>query len=445
MTGVGSSVIAFNDMFFNCEHMMMFEKNGALHYTLSKALGVTRHPQLFCGYPQGDVLKTEIGKLPTPRMLVCGPPCPPWSTKGLKEATSDPRSSVFDWVLQCVEAFWKKPEFLAFALENVGGILTRFKDQPSYVEYLKGRLQLTCPGIRIYIRDINIFPILPQNRRRVWILGLREEVVQRSPLAYPADPLQVLRDHQKWPTLYESLGRFPALPAENITGTKAREYLAEYKEKLKDFLNNPVNEGSVACMDLSRGPNKVFGATLFINKVPTIDTSNVMLFLIEGGKGSSPPLHRFLHVGERFAMQGLMPTLAVGLSRTEASMGAGNAFPPVRVGAIVNPLLMMIYASRILETGLDKTPVVDCLRKRRRWRSLQVAAFSGDGTFVGVGIDGEDILTPSVADDGLDCSSQPALEAGLAGLAKPRPSKVAKKAASSSSASIDIRVYFKQS
>ena len=222
-------------------------------------------------------------------------------------------------------------------------------------------MQQSCPGFTIWIRKTSVSGVLPQSRTRVWLIGMRTSILRASGVCYPDDPMEVLRSRpnrdRRQPRLKDLLGDFPRCASTEITGPAARLYLEQYKDSAEAFLTDPRNEGRVACFDLSRGPDKVYGSRVRFDQVSTLKTGNSSLFLVEGGKGRNPPLHRFLQLGERFTLQGINPLRALGMNRTQALKAVGNAFPPVLVGAVVYPLLKMVFFSKCLHPEMIPWPL----------------------------------------------------------------------------------------
>ena len=57
------------------------DSNSDLLHWISKVHNVDS-PEIHCGRVSGDILEKEVAALPRVMIIIAGPPCPPWSTKG---------------------------------------------------------------------------------------------------------------------------------------------------------------------------------------------------------------------------------------------------------------------------------------------------------------------------------------------------------------------------
>jgi DNA (cytosine-5)-methyltransferase 1 len=114
--------------------------------------------------PGGDVRK--LTNLPCFDVLLAGFPCQPFSHSGVQRGFFDTRGTMFFEVARLLKE--SKPE--AFLLENVQGLLTNDKGR-TFSTILD---TLDCLGYGVEWRLLNTCNFgVPQNRQRVYIVGLR--------------------------------------------------------------------------------------------------------------------------------------------------------------------------------------------------------------------------------------------------------------------------------
>ena len=114
-------------------------------------------------------------------LLLGGPPCQGFSTHRIKGAgVGDPRNELLARYFECVKAI--RPS--AFLIENVSGLL--WKRHESYLNRLyeagKRAKYKVFPPILINARSYGV----PQNRKRVFILGFRQDIETR--IEWPPPP-----------------------------------------------------------------------------------------------------------------------------------------------------------------------------------------------------------------------------------------------------------------
>jgi len=80
-------------------------------------------PEVFrMGKQSGNVIGFPIHLLPPCDILVAGPPCPPWSSQGVRKGQTDIRSTVFHTVVKWVVQLATRGQLKAVVLENVVGV-----------------------------------------------------------------------------------------------------------------------------------------------------------------------------------------------------------------------------------------------------------------------------------------------------------------------------------
>lgn len=139
-------------------------------------------------------------ELPKLDVYVAGFPCQPFSKAGKRGDTSDPRGKIF---FSCVDTI-KKTEPKLFILENVPSIMTINKGQT--FQLIKKTLSEECPGYFIYYWVLNTKDYgIPQHRRRLYIVGSKEELERPKPI--PCRSIYDFIDYSdtsvdEWPPCY---------------------------------------------------------------------------------------------------------------------------------------------------------------------------------------------------------------------------------------------------
>jgi DNA (cytosine-5)-methyltransferase 1 len=128
-------------------------------------------------YPEhknyGDATTINWGTVPDFDMLVGGVPCQAWSVAGKREGFEDSRGTLWFEYFRCLKE--KQPKL--FVAENVKGILSHNKGA-SFEEICVCFCEL---GYAIDFEVLNSKNFgVPQNRTRVFIVGIREDLLGDS-------------------------------------------------------------------------------------------------------------------------------------------------------------------------------------------------------------------------------------------------------------------------
>ena len=147
-----------------------------------------------------DLRMIKPEDIPTCDGFIGGPPCQSWSRGGRQRGLEDERGKLFITYINLISK--KKPKF--FVIENVEGIISEkhFKTFMSFIEILSN-----C-GYQVYydLIDCSRFKI-PQDRKRVFIIGIRNDLnLQYSfPLPTCTEPItlrQAISDIKIPPRFY---------------------------------------------------------------------------------------------------------------------------------------------------------------------------------------------------------------------------------------------------
>lgn len=167
-------------------------------------------------------------------VLVGGPPCQGFSIAG-KRDKNDPRNSLFMEYVKYLNFFRPK----AFIMENVMGILSmKTAEEESVIDIITSYFtnDYDYRICKLYASDYEV----PQNRRRVIIIGFRKDIQKHPP--FPKPPIKQL--HDRIPV------RSVLLPIDSI--------------EPKYFLSKRAMDGIMKKKQRSREEGKGFGAQ-FLN------------------------------------------------------------------------------------------------------------------------------------------------------------------------------------
>ena len=159
--GCGGMDYGFKLAGFNIVYANDFEKN--VKQTYEKNVGPI-HIE--------DICSVDKKQLPDCDVLVAGIPCQPFSNAGNRLSTEDERGNLFTQVMEVLKL--KKPKVVVF--ENVKGFLSA-KDGDGRLMPDRIRLELKKRGYETYFELLNASDYgVPQNRQRVIILGIRNDI-----------------------------------------------------------------------------------------------------------------------------------------------------------------------------------------------------------------------------------------------------------------------------
>lgn len=119
-----------------------------------------------------DVALVDKKALPYADIILAGIPCQPFSTAGKRGSVNDARGNLFKEVVEIVKL--KKPKIVLF--ENVRGFLSA-KDSTGNTMPERMQKELDKLGYNFYHKLVNASDYgVPQNRHRVVMLGIRQDL-----------------------------------------------------------------------------------------------------------------------------------------------------------------------------------------------------------------------------------------------------------------------------
>jgi len=261
-----------------------YEWNVALHNVLEQISGISK---AFCGKTAGDVTKIALESLDkSADALIAGPPCVAFSTIGLTLGALDPRSSIFVCVMHWAIYLATHGQLQFFVFENVMGILYKSKGMPPFADWVVTEFgKALPPGWTVEVRIHNAIDCrLPQNRRRVFIVGtsprMRASRFQARILQQPLQNLlrmdiTAVIDRESKPADFE-----------NCTLKQKMNILTQQDTflKIRHDGSCDASMSEVAVIDASRDPTGSFDKDLTVGWMRTLRTNNQDVWLLPSGK-----------------------------------------------------------------------------------------------------------------------------------------------------------------
>ena len=141
------------------------------------------------GHRAGDLLKCNVQEWDRVDWVVAGPPCPPFSSIGNHTIASqdDPREKLFQKVTEII-IHQGKLRCFGFICEMVEGIAHRCREQ-NYHSYWLQILAECAPMYRVHVWTLNSSRYLPQNRPRIYTVGVLREILGDVGMPPPAPRL----------------------------------------------------------------------------------------------------------------------------------------------------------------------------------------------------------------------------------------------------------------
>ncbi|WP_017304024.1 DNA cytosine methyltransferase [Spirulina subsalsa] len=171
--GIGGFRIALNNLGGSCLAYSEIDKE-ALKVYQANHLSYLNQDEISLG----DI--TQVDQLPTGvDIVVGGVPCQPWSVAGKLKGFDDPRGKLWFNVISLLA----KSQPKSFIFENVRGLAS-----PKNRENLEFLIQqFEQIGYRVYWEVINAYDFgLPQNRERVFIVGIHQRIKGHDQYRFPA-------------------------------------------------------------------------------------------------------------------------------------------------------------------------------------------------------------------------------------------------------------------
>ena len=268
-------------------------------------------------------------------LLLGGPPCQGFSTHRIKDAgVGDPRNTLIYRYFDFVGSLRPK----AFLMENVPGLLW-----PRHSGYLRKFYELGAQEgytlfdpVTLDARDFGV----PQRRKRVFILGLRENA-RVADLNWPPSPTHTKTSAdpaQRWVACEDAFLPAPASDPNDL-------HMKHSDELVRAFKNTPSNGGSrrdsgrtLPCHKNHDGHKDVYGRIDSRMPAPTMTTA-----CINPSKGRfvHPTEHHGITVRQAARIQTFPDSFIFEGGLTAAGKQIGNAVPVKMAEVLINHIVKL--------------------------------------------------------------------------------------------------------
>jgi DNA (cytosine-5)-methyltransferase 1 len=207
----------------------------------------------------GDISKIEKGKLPDFDILVGGSPCQSFSVAGHRKGFEDTRGTLFFQYIETLKE--KQPKFFIF--ENVKGLINHDKGNTLNVM----AQSFTEVGYRIDMELLNSkYFRVPQNRERIYIIGIREDLVENSQWSIDTKKNDVMsKGKRRLNDLDIKTFNFN-WPKQNEVSKVLKEILEEYVDD-KYYLSQEKTNSLVKQLENKKNLNKLSAEPVMIGHV----------------------------------------------------------------------------------------------------------------------------------------------------------------------------------
>ena len=242
--------------------------------------------------------------------LVCGgPPCQGFSHMGLRDKR-DPRNLLVSHFVRLVLEIRPK----SFVMENVPGILSgevREILDAVIVEFERNGYCITKP---IGLLDACDFGV-PQSRRRMFLIGIREDV--GPPISYPCE--QSFGQPTR-PNVLQAIGDLPEIERYDRL---LREDRVPYDRSPRTIYSRVARNRAVDPSDLSR--QRIWEERLCTGCLRTVHKPKTVELYAATAPGAMVPGHKL----PRLAPDGIAPTLRAGSDSAHGSYTAPRPIHPI--------------------------------------------------------------------------------------------------------------------
>lgn len=213
-SGCGGLDLGFEQAGFNVIWANEFDKQ--IHETYSR-----NHPKTFLS--KKDIRDLSLSEIPDCDGFIGGPPCQSWSYGGKQLGLDDERGRLFLDYIKIIKG--KRPKF--FVIENVEGIISD-KHFKTFLSFLN---DLREADYDVYYKLLNasVFKI-PQDRKRVFIVGFRKELKIAYSFPQPSKDKPI--------TLKQAIGDITISPS---FYSSEQEVLSHNSIKNHDVYNGPFD------------------------------------------------------------------------------------------------------------------------------------------------------------------------------------------------------------
>jgi DNA (cytosine-5)-methyltransferase 1 len=306
----------------------------------------------------GDISKINKTNLPEFDILVGGSPCQSFSVAGARKGFEDTRGTLFFQYVETLKC--KQPKY--FVYENVKGLINH--DKGKTLDTITQSFDEVGYRIDLELLNSKYFNV-PQNRERIYILGIREDLINNEEWIIDEKRNGVLikgkkrlgdlaiKTHNfKWPKQKMVSKRLRDILEDNVG---ERYYLSEEKTaKLVEQLeerNQIKGEAPLPINRVSRGPETRGDSLAYALKASAGEGTFNKQYLLE----DSPQMLGLCDIKGNESVRRVYS--ADGISPTLTTMGGGHREPKIAELAAPDDMSYCIdanYAKGISPGGIGK-------------------------------------------------------------------------------------------
>ena len=213
-SGIGGFELALNKLGGKCVFASEIDKHARKSYEAIHGFSL-----------EGDIKEIDAKDVPNHDLLTAGFPCQAFSVAGKRAGFNDTRGTLFFDIKRIVAE--KRPKLLL--LENVKGLVGH--DKGNTLDTIVEELNAIGYAIDFEVLNSKYFGV-PQNRERIYIVGVREDLIELEPWNISKDRKDVVAKGKRRISGYEGVKTF------NFEWPEQKEV----NTRLRDILEDEVDE-----------------------------------------------------------------------------------------------------------------------------------------------------------------------------------------------------------
>ena len=306
---------------------------------------------LHIGPVLGNILNIPLHDFHDSHCVIAGPPCSPFSRRGLRKGFDDPRAAVFVKTMDIIiHLSLREPsKLMFFILETSDEVMLSSSNSSCGQTHVNVIIQYLVEGLPRWWRVSSSILVTqdfgsPQKRSRAYILGIDRRYFKPGILRQPFP-----RSIDACVPLSSLISPFPPAGT-TYTTPEWRINLQQWKSRLRQYIENKSFKGRVGIFDVCRHGDARYGASFTIDAVPTITASTQQLYMISLGEGhnNGHSIDRLLSLDELALCQGFCPgAIPLCISNTCKKRLIGNSMSPAVLSALLGNVMSCLNISRV--------------------------------------------------------------------------------------------------
>ena len=331
----------------------VFDTNGSLRPLLSTVHGAQAASNFRLGPVVGDVLLEDVRQWDRVDGVVSGPPCQPDSRQGGRGRENDSRAKVLSKVTEIIADQGHKGAYF-FVVEMVIGMMDHVQGQQSRYERWATDIAAQAPMYNIRTWIMNTADYLPQQRRRVYTVGIHRGYMTEVPQSPPQPLGPRLR-------LQDVLAPDSTVPSNQEASLSERKLMDLQVMVLLAKGDSDPGADAWLTIPLDRSLDRIWGVSCRRDGlVETLRTGDEFKWLVkmQNRNDDDEKISRCLHPIERLLLQGFPATCADILSKRDCLLHTGNAFSVPVVGAVLRQVCAELHSCGCFQEGMAIPPAL---------------------------------------------------------------------------------------